>query len=215
MLATVVQNSCRGEKLSGDFLPHFRILAQDELRDQGNPVLLGHELRAVPRHHVADFVPHHARHFAQVVGSLDQTAVNVNPAAGNRERVHIRCVHDLKVVLQIRPVGRPGQLFPELLEVSVDLRILQQRVGLGNFRRKVPTHLHFLIHRDQVDVPLVDARRGAARQYQGQGNQQDDCRLCPATQFPRTHPLSHHPSIPIMRLNSSSVIIGIPSSLAR
>ena len=75
--------------------------------------------RAVARRHVRDLVGHHARQFGLVLGQLDQAGVDVEVAAGQRERVDLVGVDHLDRERHLG-IGTVDDVLPDAVDVLCD-----------------------------------------------------------------------------------------------
>ena len=63
---------------------------------------LGHLLDRMAQHHVPDLVAQRARELVELTGVVDQPAIHVDEAAGQREGVHVLAVHDEEFPVEVR-----------------------------------------------------------------------------------------------------------------
>ena len=100
--------------------------------DDGNPdiclLCALHLLDRVSLNHVTDLVPESSSQLVQCVGALDQPAIHVHVSTRQREGIHLPRVHDVEMPLQIRAARGPRNRLAELLDVSAD-------DGVGNDRQ--------------------------------------------------------------------------------
>ena len=111
--------------------------------------------RTVTRRDVRNFVRHHAGQFGFVVGSENQTAVDVEESAGKRERVDFVGFDDFDREWNLR-VGVPDEILADAVDVFVDRRIVDQLDLAFDFRGQLAAHRDLFFERDEVDAALVD-----------------------------------------------------------
>jgi hypothetical protein len=98
---------------------------------QGDPdvraLFLFHLLHGVASHDVADFVAQNARDFIHLVRALDETAIDVDESARNRERVHFLAVDNEEMPVEILTFREPRYRVTQNVDVPIELRILDDR----------------------------------------------------------------------------------------
>ncbi len=125
-------------------------LAEIGLRGLVGPVAQGH---------VGHLVGQHAGQLRLASRRLEEAAVHVHRAAGEREGVDLGGVHGLDRVGIARARSLRGQLGDDLVEVAVHVRIAQQRELSLGLHRGLTSDLDVLLHAEQVEA----GRRTAVR----------------------------------------------------
>ena len=128
-------------------------LAEIGLRGLVGPVAQGH---------VGHLVGQHAGQLRLASRRLEQAAVHVHRAAGEREGVDRGVVHGLDRVRIARARSFRRQLADDLVEVAVHVRILQHRELPLGLHRGLTADLDVLLHAEQVEA----GRRGAGLRLQ-------------------------------------------------
>ncbi len=100
---------------------------------------------------MADLVSHHRRELIHTIGTFRDAAIDVDVAAGKRERVEVVRVHQEEVPVEVASIGHMGQRITEHLEVPVDLRVADDR--------KLRVHLLGLLGADLAPPVAVRSRR--------------------------------------------------------
>jgi hypothetical protein len=113
---------CIGDPTIADAGEHAR-----ERDSHVRALLLLHLLHSVAPHHVADFVAENAGDLIHFVGALDEPAIHVDKASGNRERIHFLAVDDEKVPVEIFSASEAGDRVAEDVDVAIKLGILDDR----------------------------------------------------------------------------------------
>src|SRR5437773_2712165 len=103
--------------------------------------------------HVADLVAQHARELIVAGGVLDQTARHVDVPARDRERVHVRGVHDPEGPGEVASRGHGDEGPDRRVERRLDGRVVDHRHGGVHRGRILLAELPLLLDRD-------GARRG-------------------------------------------------------
>ena len=113
----------------------------------------------VAQRHVRHLVGQHAGQLRLASRRLEQAAVHVHRAAGEREGVDRGVVHGLDRVGIARARSLRRQLADDLVEVAVHVPVLQQRELPLGLHRGLTSDLDVLLHAEQVEA----GRRGFGR----------------------------------------------------
>ncbi len=114
---------------------------------------------AVPQRHVRDLVREDSGKLAFGACVFDDAAVYVNEAAGQRERVDVRGVHDAEAVLKLRSSRIRRQPLSDAVDVRVGLRVIDDGKLLFCLRRRLLADLHVVLRREKIESGL-DLRLG-------------------------------------------------------
>jgi hypothetical protein len=121
---------------------------------------------------VADLVSHHCGKLRLVAEERQDSARDVDVAAGQRERVHGRLVDHREGPRQIRTVRRAHQPLADTFHVALQLRIAVDPHLLPYFGVGLPSQLNLvgLGHEDDLMAAGRRVRRATARDHnQNQG----------------------------------------------
>jgi hypothetical protein len=81
----------------------------------------------MPADYVTDFVAEYAGDLIHLVRALDEATVDVNESARDGESVHFLAVYYEEVPVQVSSAGEAGDGITENIDVSIQLRILDDR----------------------------------------------------------------------------------------
>ncbi len=106
-----------------------------------------HLLDRVALNDVPDLVAESSRQLVQFVCALNQTAIDVDISAGQREGVHLLGVHDVEMPIEVRAAGGLCNRVAEILDVRADGRIGYDRQLRIDLLRVPPAESDFLVLR--------------------------------------------------------------------
>src|SRR4029079_11873257 len=99
-----------------------------------------------------DLVRDHAGQFAFVAGGRNRARVDEQKSAWEGESVDLARRDDLKLIRESFASGLRRQLCAELLDVTIDLRIVEHR-GLGqNLLGRLTTYLDILLRAEEIEA---------------------------------------------------------------
>src|SRR5687768_8411958 len=104
-----------------------------------------HLLHRMPEGDVGDLVPQDAGQLAHVLDPLDQPAIHVDPASGNRKGVHLLAVHHLEMPGEAPGVGHPRQRAARAGDVGIHLAVPHQGKLLLDLGGSLGAQLDFLL----------------------------------------------------------------------
>ena len=86
-----------------------------------------HLFHRVPTHHVADLVTENTGDLVHRTGPLDQPAIDVDESTGDGESVDFLAVDDEETPVEITPAGEARDRITQNVDVTIQLRILDDR----------------------------------------------------------------------------------------
>src|SRR3954471_3073111 len=129
-----------------------------------------HLLDGVAFHHVSDLVPQRAGELVQTIGALNESAVDIDIPAGKRKSVDLPRIHDIEMPVEISPAGLARERFAEVLDVTANGGIVDDRELRVYFLGVLATQLDLLILGDGAGAECGEAKNQRIANHLSQGN---------------------------------------------
>ena len=108
----------------------------------------------MPESHVSDLVPHDARQFRFIIGSLNDTPVDIKKPPGEGKCIDSRIINAFELVWVFFSRCVRCKFFPKSVQVVIHAGIVQHRELLLGILGDLPTQFHILLRREHIKSRL-------------------------------------------------------------
>ena len=133
-----------------------------------------------------DFMRQHPGEFGLAARFLNQAAIDVNEAAGQRKRIDVVRVNHLELIGDIRPARRLREPLAERVDIILNIRLIKNSFFGFDFGSGLRADLNFHVLRDEIEssrqiaetAGLVGASRHAHHRKRDKHKHEPSLRQC-------------------------------------